>query len=198
MRRLWLIAAALLLVSAAGAPARAQRDEDEKEHGEKGEHHGRAERWMKRFGLTEEQTKKFHEAQTAGKEAAKPIMEKYKAAQKKLKEQVKSKAVDDEIKKTLEEMTALRKSLHEAVESAKQKAEATLSPTQRAKMILALERGMHRARGSWERRRHGGDDDDDRPRHRRMRKGGHHEDDKAGPKHHDEDDDEPEDEDDDD
>jgi len=152
MKRI-LCSITMIAVLMSGILAIGARAEDEGSGG--GEHKGKGEfaaRMKEKLGLDDAQAKKLEEAIKANREALKPVAEKLKAAMKKLHEQLKSKAADKDIKATLDEIAAARKEMAGAREKMQGVAEATLTPTQRAKMQLAM---MRMREGQGDRHGHG-------------------------------------------
>lgn len=90
------------------------------------------------LGLTDDQVSKVQEARKARNDAVKPLREQLKADLEKLRSQVEGKASDAEIQGTLERMKEARKGIEAAAERFRASMEATLNPTQRAKMLLGL------------------------------------------------------------
>lgn len=152
-RNVWAVFFAGLFLAAAPLSLRA---EDEDHDGGKAPHAMSAAKLKDKLGLTDDQVQKLDAAWKAQKEAAKPLHEQMKKDLAKLKDQVKNKAKDDEIKATLDSLAATRKSMQEAMEKTHADADAILTPTQRAKMVLK----MAHARKHWWNWRHHKDKDE--------------------------------------
>ncbi len=97
-----------------------------------------------RLGLTDDQASKLKQAFEEHKAAVQPVIAQRREAMKKLQEQVKSKASDDEIKGTLAELEKTGDSLRQANEKLRADTKAILTPTQQAKMFLGMAHRMRR------------------------------------------------------
>jgi Spy/CpxP family protein refolding chaperone len=134
MKRL-LIAAMMLTVCAGVARAEAK---------------GRPGDFMKkRFGLSDDQAAKLKEAFKAQRETAKPLIDKLRLAQDQLRERVDSKASDKEVQAALDAVSSARATVRAQREKFQSSLASILTPTQRARMELAMAR-----RVAW--RRHPG------------------------------------------
>jgi Spy/CpxP family protein refolding chaperone len=133
MKRVWL--AALFAALACGSFASKVRADEEM--GEK-HHEMHWDKMKADLGLSDEQVKKLKDSHKSMEEAMKPIHEKSHADMKKLKEQVDAKASDKDIQSTLDDL----KKNHEEMEKQEEKhhddMSSILTPTQHAKMMLAM------------------------------------------------------------
>lgn len=102
-----------------------------------------------KLGLSDDQVTKLDAAWKSAKDAAKPYREQMKADLAKLKDQVKNKASDDEIKATLDDLDAAHKGAEGAMEKAKADSRSILTPTQQAKMALHMHHRMEKMRKEW-------------------------------------------------
>jgi Spy/CpxP family protein refolding chaperone len=174
-----LLAPGIWAVSARAQDAAATPPQDGAQPSDKpadGDHHdgeGRGghrmeSRMKKRLGLTDEQAGKLKDAMKAHMDANKPFNEQMRSGMKTLHEQLKSKASDDAVQKTLDSLKAARKAMAEENEKFQDSLSSFLSSTQRAKMLVDMfERmGDRREGGDGDHRDHGqggrhGDDHDD-------------------------------------
>ncbi|MBI4678847.1 MAG: periplasmic heavy metal sensor [Elusimicrobia bacterium] len=123
-------------------------------------------RMGKRLGLTEDQAKKMKEINKSRREAVSPLRKKLQEEMRNLRQLVRDEATDKEIQASLTRLQDSRKSMQAETEKFKGKLEAVLTPSQQAKMLLAMGklargkagfgrqgRGMHQGmrgrRGGW-------------------------------------------------
>jgi|SRR5579883_2649348 len=102
-----------------------------------------------KLGLSDDQVTKLDAAWKSAKDAAKPYQDQMKADMAKLKQQVESKASDDDIKATLDDLDAAHKGMQGAMEKAKADSRSILTPTQQAKMALRMHHRMEKMRKKW-------------------------------------------------
>jgi Spy/CpxP family protein refolding chaperone len=129
-----------LLMAAPGAVLRA---DDAMPAMEKQDHSFDAKKMQKKLGLTDDQTVKLKAIAEAQKAAMKPLWDKQKDLTKKLKEQVDAKASDTDIQATLTELQTNRTAMRDQMEQFRTQKDAILTPTQQAKMLLHMHKGMH-------------------------------------------------------
>jgi Spy/CpxP family protein refolding chaperone len=151
-----VLCAGLLL---AAAPSALRAEDEDHDGGGKPAHEMSAAKLKDKLGLTDDQVTKLDAAWKAQKEAAKPLHEQMKKDMEKLKDQVKNKAKDDEIQATLDSLAATRKSMRESMEKTHADADAILTPTQRAKMVLKM---AHARKHWWSKWGHKKDKDGDK------------------------------------
>ncbi len=151
-RTLFALLSAGLAFAASAAPLRAQEEDSAGSAPPmmQGQSRMSAAKLKDKLGLTDDQVSKLDAARKAHQEAVKPLRERMKADIAKLREQVKSKASDAEIKATLDDLDGAWKGLRGAMEKLKSDSAAILTPTQQAKMTLWHVRRMRQA---WRRRR---------------------------------------------
>jgi Spy/CpxP family protein refolding chaperone len=120
-------------------------------------------RMQERLELSDDQSAKLEAAFKSSREALKPLMEKARAANKKLKELVRGKGTDAEISAALKDCDAARKAVAEERRKLESSLSSFLKPRQIAKLRLQRERmmrrrmamGRHGGRGGrWSHRRH--------------------------------------------
>lgn len=105
-------------------------------------------RFGRRLGLTEDQARKMKESMKARREAVRPLREKLREEKRALLELVRDDASEKDIQASLRRLKDLQKSLEAENERFKGKLEALLTPSQQAKMLLAM--GKRKARGGFE------------------------------------------------
>lgn len=110
------------------------------------------ERMREKFGITEEQGAKLKAARRARRDASAASKAEIKAAMTKLNDQLEDKASEKDIAATLEKLSALRKARRAEAEKFEAGMKDILTPTQRAKMLVAMKhrggkRGMRHGRG---------------------------------------------------
>jgi Spy/CpxP family protein refolding chaperone len=133
------LAAALLVPGMWAVSARAHDERSEEQE----DHHEMGEQAKKKLGLTDEQAGKFKDAMKAHHDAMKPIGEKLKAGIKTLRDQVKAKASDDDLKATIASLKAVRQEMTAEQEKFHDSLASFLTPAQQAKMILGMAKRMH-------------------------------------------------------
>ncbi len=143
-RLITTVTAAGLLAGALLLPAMIRAEE----HGG-GRKEARLERMREKLGLSAEQGEKLKAAHRARRDAAVATRTELKAAMRKLKDQLEDKASEKEISATLERIAAARKAQRAEAEKFEAGLSTILTPTQRAKMLVAMKRhgGMKRGRG---------------------------------------------------
>lgn len=146
------VTAAGLLAGALLLPAMIRAED----HG--GGPEAKLERMREKFGLSEEQAAKLKAAHRARRDAAEAARTELKAATRKLKDQLEDKASEKELAATLERISAARKAQRADMEKFEAGLSSILTPTQRAKMLVAMKgRGMGR-RGERGGKRHHDED----------------------------------------
>lgn len=125
-------------------------DKPEGKGGARGEQGGReafAEHMREKFGLSEEQGAKLKAAHRAKRDAFASAMAEIGAATRKLQDQVEDKASEKDLTATLDKIAAVRKSMRADEDKFEASLSSILTPTQRAKMLLAMKAhmggGMH-------------------------------------------------------
>jgi Spy/CpxP family protein refolding chaperone len=101
-------------------------------------------RMKKALDLSDEQETKLKDAFKEHKAAVKPISRKLRDLTIKLGDQVEDKAKDKDIQRTLDELKDARKAMSDEREAFTAKLAGFLTPTQRAKMLIGMERRMGR------------------------------------------------------
>ena len=97
-------------------------------------------RMKKKLGLTDDQASKIKELFKTQREENEPLREQTKIDMDTLRLKVDSKASDSEIKKVLEALSADQKKIQAGRGKMKEQLSAILTPSQRAKMLLEMER----------------------------------------------------------
>ena len=154
------VGAAALLAGALLAPAllRAE-DKAEKPAQEEGHHGGMRAKFKEKLGLTDEQESKLKALRRAHREASESAKNDLQAAMRKLGDQLEDKASEKDLSATLDKIKAGRRALRDAQDKFEADAAAVLTPTQRAKMVVAMGRMMKggmRGHGGPGMRGHGG------------------------------------------
>lgn len=112
-------------------------------------------RMKERLGLSDEQVAKFQDAMKAHRAAMKAQGQKVRAAIKKLAEDVKAKAKDEDITADLAALKDARRGMLDENGKFEDGLASFLTPTQRAKMALGMARMMNRRRQDMRGRRGG-------------------------------------------
>jgi Spy/CpxP family protein refolding chaperone len=145
-----------------GPPSSDQPDQSaQSDQGEQPEHpreNGMASRMKERLGLTDEQSSKFRDAMKAHGAALKKQGELMRDDLKKLHEDVRSKASDDDLLADLAALKSARKAMAEENEKLQDALAAILTPTQQAKLALGMARMMNQRRQGMRGRMRGGRD----------------------------------------
>lgn len=138
------LTAAGLLAGALLLPA-GLRAEGKEPRGEKGGKEAFMERMREKFGITEEQEAKLKAARRARRDGDAAAHEQAAAAMRKLEDQLEDKAPESDISATLDKILAARKTMRSEEDKFEAALASILSPTQRAKMLLAMKAhgGMH-------------------------------------------------------
>jgi Spy/CpxP family protein refolding chaperone len=136
------VAAAGLLAGALMAPV-LLRAEDKPEgkpeaHGEKGGKEAFMERMREKFGLSEEQETKLKAAHRAKRDAAAASMAELGSLTRKLQDQLEDKAAEKDLSATLDKIVAARKAMRADEDKFEASLTSILTPTQRAKMLVAM------------------------------------------------------------
>jgi len=149
----WAVAVAAVLTAGLCAP-RALAGEDKKDDGPRVEWAAKMKKHMQeKLELTDDQSAKLEAAFKSSREAMKPLMERARAAHKKLAELVKGKGSDADIAAALKDSDAARKALVDEHRKLETSLSSFLKPRQLAKLQLQRERMMRR--GGMGRRGHG-------------------------------------------
>lgn len=143
-RILSTVTAGLLLAGALLLPATLRAEEKHEQTGEIFR-----ERMREKFGITEEQQGKLKAARRARREASAASRTELKAALRKLADQLEDQASEKDLAATLDRIAAARKAQRAEAEKFEAGLRSILTPTQSAKMLVAMKR--HRGM-----RRHGG------------------------------------------
>lgn len=101
----------------------------------------------RRLGLTEDQAKKMKEFQKTKREAVAPLRKKLKEEMSSLRELVRDEAGDKEIQASLTRLAEARKALQAENEKFIKNLETVLTPSQRAKVLLAMGKLKNRFKG---------------------------------------------------
>jgi Spy/CpxP family protein refolding chaperone len=139
-------AAAGLLAGALMAPALLRAEDkagDKPEAHEKGGHEGMAERMREKLGISEEQEAKLKTARRARRDKSAVALAELGAATRKLQDQLEDKASEKDLSGTLDRVAAARQALRAEEDRFEATMSSILTPTQRAKMILAMQAHMH-------------------------------------------------------
>jgi Spy/CpxP family protein refolding chaperone len=121
-------------------------------------HGGMGDRLKERLGLSDDQAAKLKALREENKKAAEPLKKKVKVSISKLRYQLDSDASDSAIEQTLVELTEAREALRANREKFTDSASKVLTPKQRAKLALSMNKrmrgGMHgrghmMGRGGW-------------------------------------------------
>lgn len=129
------VTAAGLLAGALLLPAMIRAEE----HGGK---ETKLERMREKFGISDEQAAKLKAAHRTRRDASEAARTELKAAMRKLKDQLEDKASDKDLAATLERIAAARKAQRAEMEKFEAGLSSILTPTQRAKMLVAM-KGRH-------------------------------------------------------
>ncbi|HVO32320.1 MAG TPA: Spy/CpxP family protein refolding chaperone [Elusimicrobiota bacterium] len=92
---------------------------------------------QKELGLTKDQAAKFQALKESFKSAMKPLNDKRRDLMTKLKSQVDAKAPDADLQSTLNDLDANHKAVMDQMMQMKTQMQSLLTPTQRAKMLVA-------------------------------------------------------------
>ncbi len=141
-----LLAGALLLP----AMLRAEDKPAEKHEGrgEKGGHEDFAEHMLEKLGITDEQEVKLKAAKRAKRDKSAVTMAELKAASQKLADQLEDKSSEKDISSTLDRVEAARLALRAEEDRFEAALASILTPTQRAKRVLAMKAHMMGGRGA--------------------------------------------------
>lgn len=108
-----------------------------------------------RLGLSGEQRAKMKAAGKERREAVRPLREKLREESAKLREQLHSGAAEKDLEATMANIADLRRQIQRRNEEFRSKADALLTPTQRAKLMMGTRRRRHAAWRSRSERFHG-------------------------------------------
>lgn len=147
-RLITTMTAAALLGGALFLPA-ILRAEGKKEKPAPEEREGRmAAKIKEKLGLSDEQAEKLKALRRAHRDAAESLRSELKASVRRLGDQLEDDASEKELSATLDKIKAGRKALREARDKFEADSSALLTPTQRAKLVVAMGRMMkHGGRG---------------------------------------------------
>lgn len=158
MKRIITTAAAAGLLAGVLIFPGSARTEDKAEvrpgaHGERaGAMESFKERMREKFGISEEQEAKLKAARRAKRDASEASRAEMKAAFRKLGDQLEDKAPEKELSATLDKLSSLRKARRAEEDKFEAAMSSILTPTQRAKMAVAMKGG----KGRWHRGKKGG------------------------------------------
>lgn len=156
MKRIMTMAAAAgLLAGALLLPAALRAEGKPEAHGDKGGKEAFGERMREKLGITEEQEAKLKAARRAKRDAAAAGLAELGAATRKLQDQLEDKASEKDLSATLDKLSAARKTMRAEEEKFEATLSSILSPTQRAKLIVAM-KGRMRGHGMPGGAMHGG------------------------------------------
>jgi Spy/CpxP family protein refolding chaperone len=139
------------------------QDGDHGDHGDWGK--DRIEHLKDKLGLSDDQATKLKEAFKKQMEANKPLRDQEKIDMDTLQQKVDIKASDSDIKALLDKLKDDHKQIQDTQERSMDKIRAILSPTQQAKWVLTMQRGMmHRQwdgkkKGDWKKHKDNGEAD---------------------------------------
>jgi Spy/CpxP family protein refolding chaperone len=142
-----LLAGALLL------PMTLRADEKPAAGAEKGGKAGKdgfAEHMREKFGISEDQEAKLKTARRTKRDASEAAITDLKASARKLQDQLEDKAAEKDLTATLDKISASHKALRAAEDAFEASLSSILTPTQRAKMAVAMAAhmgAMHGAHG---------------------------------------------------
>lgn len=145
------------------------RAEDEPEnkreaHGEKGNREGFAEHMREKFGISEEQEAKLKAARRVKRDKAAAVIAELAAATRKLQDQLEDKAPETDLSTTLDRIASARRTMRAEEDKFEAALTSILTPTQRAKMAVAMKEHGRGMRGGKPGKK-GGDDRHDGPEH---------------------------------
>lgn len=132
--------AAALLTAVFGARRAYAHEEGRDEARAAGPEH-REERLQEKLGLSAEQEAKLKDAMQAHRKAERGLFRRVRDASEKLSDQIADRTADQEIQATLDQLTSARRAMQDESEKFHEALAAFLTPTQRAKMLLAAMRG---------------------------------------------------------
>ena len=132
-----LLAGALLL------PAMIRAEDKKEDKAEAHEKEGRAAHWREKLGISEEQEGKLKGIKRAHREAEEGARAEMAATMRKLEDQLEDKASDKDLTVTLDKLQAQHKSISAEREKFMGAMAQVLTPTQRAKMAVAMGKHMH-------------------------------------------------------
>ena len=152
------VTAAAMLAGALALPAILRAEgKPEGQEGKKGEF---AERMREKLGISEEQEAKLKTAKRARRDGTEAAMSDVKAAVRKLHDQLEDKASEKDLSATLDKLVAARKAMRAEEDKFEATLSAALTPTQRAKMVVAMAGHMRGKGGPKGGRGHGGPEQD--------------------------------------
>lgn len=139
MKRFLIPLACLLLLSATAATVlRAEDASDKPAAVDPAKLDKKIARMKNKLSLTDDQAAKLKDAWMKEGPALKAAGQKLKKGLKQLRDQVKAKAPDADVAKTLDELKADRENFRAEQAKAEASAETILTPTQRAKIVLHM------------------------------------------------------------
>jgi Spy/CpxP family protein refolding chaperone len=146
MKRIMCMALAGVLLLPAALRAEGKPEGKPEAHGEKGGKESFKERMKEKFDISDEQEGKLKAAKRARRDGEAAIHAEIGAAIRKLQDQVEDKASEKDLSATLDKIVAARKSLRAEEDKFEAALSSILTPTQRAKMLVAMKGhmgGMH-------------------------------------------------------
>ncbi len=141
-RLISMTTAAGLLAGALLLPAML-RAEDKKDGKAQAHEEGDRAGWREKLGITEEQEGKLKTLRRSHREAEEGAHSELKATMRKLEDQLEDKAPESDLTATLDKLRAQHKKMAEEHEKFMDAMAQVLTPTQRAKMAVAMGRKMH-------------------------------------------------------
>jgi Spy/CpxP family protein refolding chaperone len=111
-----------------------------------------ADRWKEKLGLSDSQVTQLKDAFKKQMEEAKSLRDQERIDRDTLQQKVDLKTSDSEIQKLLDTLSADREKAEAKRKKFEEQLKSILSPTQRAKFVLDMGRGMNRWKGrNWDR-----------------------------------------------
>ncbi len=141
----------------------------EQARGEKGGKEAFASRMREKLGISEEQEDKLKAARRVKRDASAAAFAELAAATRTLQDQLEDKASEADLAATLDKIAAARKTMRAAEEAFEASLSSILTPTQRAKMAVAMKehggdmRGRGRTGGGMRGGKHVEEGGDERP-----------------------------------
>lgn len=146
-----MAASAGLLAGALLLPATVRAEDGPKgeqgAYGGKGGKEGFKERMREKFDISEEQEAKLKAARRAKRDATAEIHHDLQAAMRKLQDQLEDKAPEKDLSATLDALVAGRKKMRAEEDKFEAALTSILTPTQRAKMAVAMKGRMGKGHG---------------------------------------------------
>lgn len=147
-RMISTVGAAALLAGALLAPALLRAEDKADKPAQEEKHRGGMRAMFKeKLGLSDEQEAKLKGLRRAHREASESAKSELKAAMRRLGDQLEDKASEKELSATLDKIKSGRRALRDAQDKFEADSAAVLTPTQRAKMVVAMGHRMKGGRG---------------------------------------------------